>query len=117
MQDLSSQNTDSLVVVCGLSFSVACEICYLTKDRTHVPCIASWILNHWATKEVPENKNLNSSLPLAVGQQPWPSPLDWVQSTLPVVVGCGDRRDGGLVGPQPMRTWVCEGQVAGDSTP
>ena len=25
----------------------------LTRDRTCVPCIARWILNHWATKEVP----------------------------------------------------------------
>ena len=22
-----------------------------TKDRTHVPCIAGWTLNHWATRE------------------------------------------------------------------
>ena len=24
-----------------------------TKDWTHVPCIAKWILNHWTTSEVP----------------------------------------------------------------
>ena len=23
-----------------------------TRDRTHVPCIGRWILNHWATREV-----------------------------------------------------------------
>ena len=25
----------------------------LTRDRTHIPCIARWILNHRATKEIP----------------------------------------------------------------
>ena len=24
-----------------------------TRDRTHVPCIGRWILNHWSTREVP----------------------------------------------------------------
>lgn len=24
----------------------------LTRDRTHVSCTGSWILNHWTTKEV-----------------------------------------------------------------
>ena len=24
-----------------------------TMDQTHVPCIARWILNHWAIREVP----------------------------------------------------------------
>ena len=24
------------------------------RDRTHVPCVGRWILNHWTTKEVPE---------------------------------------------------------------
>ena len=24
-----------------------------TRDRTHVPCIGRWILNHWTTREVP----------------------------------------------------------------
>ena len=23
-----------------------------TRDRTHVPCIDRWILNHWTTREV-----------------------------------------------------------------
>ena len=23
-----------------------------TKDRTHVPCVGRWVLNHWTTKEV-----------------------------------------------------------------
>ena len=25
----------------------------LTRDRTHIPCIAKQILNHWTTREVP----------------------------------------------------------------
>ena len=25
----------------------------LTRDQTHLPCIARWILNHWTTREVP----------------------------------------------------------------
>ena len=25
-----------------------------TRDRTHVPCIDRWILNHWTAKNVPE---------------------------------------------------------------
>ena len=24
-----------------------------TRARTHIPCIGRWILNHWATREVP----------------------------------------------------------------
>ena len=24
-----------------------------SRDRTHVPCIGRWILNHWTTKKVP----------------------------------------------------------------
>ena len=26
-----------------------------TGDKTHVPCIAKWILNHWTTREVPQD--------------------------------------------------------------
>ena len=26
-----------------------------TRDPTHVSCIGMWILNHWATREVPES--------------------------------------------------------------
>ena len=25
------------------------------RDRTHVPCVGRWILNHWTAREVPEN--------------------------------------------------------------
>ena len=24
-----------------------------TRDRTHIPCISRWILNHWTTMEAP----------------------------------------------------------------
>ena len=30
-----------------------------TWDRTHIPCIGRWILNHWATREVPLKYLLN----------------------------------------------------------
>ena len=30
----------------------------LTRDRTHVPCIARWILNHGTTREVPQARFL-----------------------------------------------------------
>ena len=33
-----------------------------TTDRTHVPCIGRWILNHWTAKEVPTMNILNNFL-------------------------------------------------------
>ena len=30
------------------------DISSLTRDRTSVPCVARWILNHWTTREVPQ---------------------------------------------------------------
>ena len=27
----------------------------LTRDQTYIPCIERWILNHWTTREVPQN--------------------------------------------------------------
>ena len=61
MWDLSLWRTDCLVVACGLSVaacrlsrSVACgKLSSLTRDQTHLPCTAGWILNHWTTREVP----------------------------------------------------------------
>ena len=44
---------DSLVVVHGLSCSLACGILVLTRDPTHIPWIARKILNHCTTREVP----------------------------------------------------------------
>ena len=41
--------------LCKLSWSAAREICFLTRDQTHVPCIARQILNRWTTKEVPQS--------------------------------------------------------------
>ena len=29
------------------------DLSFLTRDRTCVPCIARWILNHWTTRKVP----------------------------------------------------------------
>ena len=34
------------------------DLSYQIRDQTLVPCIARWILNHWATKEVPVNISL-----------------------------------------------------------
>ena len=31
-----------------------------TMDRTHVPCTAMWILNHWTTREVPPSHSLKN---------------------------------------------------------
>ena len=30
----------------------------LTRDRTHVPCIGKWLLNHWTTREFPASSVL-----------------------------------------------------------
>ena len=30
------------------------DLSSLTRDRTHVPCTARWILNHWTTRKVLE---------------------------------------------------------------
>ena len=38
------------VVVQGFSCSVACGI-FLDRNRTRVPCIGRWILNHWTTRK------------------------------------------------------------------
>ena len=57
MQDLFVAVPDSLVVVCGLCAGLAApwhvDNSSLTRDQTHVPCIARQILNHWTTREVP----------------------------------------------------------------
>ena len=40
----------------GTRAQLACGIqalSSLTRDRTQVPCIGRWILNHWTTREVP----------------------------------------------------------------
>ena len=34
----------------------------LTRDGTHVPCIARWILNHWTTREVPNSAFLGADV-------------------------------------------------------
>ena len=37
-----------------------------TRDQTHVPCTGRQILNHWATKEVPDSAFLTSSQVVSV---------------------------------------------------
>ena len=29
------------------------DLSYLTRNRTHAPCIEVWSLNHWTTRDVP----------------------------------------------------------------
>ena len=56
------QRMDSLVVACGLSSCSARawllyrmgDLSSLRGDRTRIPCLARWILNHWTTREIPK---------------------------------------------------------------
>ena len=60
-RNLSLWHMDSLVVVCrlssyGMQTWLLCSLWDLssqTWDQTCAPCITRWILNHWATREVP----------------------------------------------------------------
>ena len=60
MRDLALQLMDSLVVARRLSSCRAraswlysmWDLHSLTRDATHIPCIARLILNHWTTREV-----------------------------------------------------------------
>ena len=52
------EHMGSVVAVLGLSCPAPCGILVPTRDRTHVPCIERWILNHWTTREVPLKKFL-----------------------------------------------------------
>ena len=29
------------------------DLSFLTRDGTHVPCIARWVINHWTSRKVP----------------------------------------------------------------
>ena len=41
--------------LCGMSLVTPCHVgSSPTRDGTHVPCIARWILNHQTTSEVPK---------------------------------------------------------------
>ena len=44
---------------CGAQAKLPCSmwnLSSLTRDRSHIPCIGRWILNHWITREVPRAK-------------------------------------------------------------
>ena len=62
LQSTDSSCTGSIVVVCGLSSSMACGI-FWTRDRTHVPCIGRQIPIHCATRKVPRLHSCKSLLP------------------------------------------------------
>ena len=49
---VGSRARGTVVVVHGLSCSVACGVCW-DRDWNCLPCLARQILNHWTTKEVP----------------------------------------------------------------
>ena len=50
LQLLGSRSQASVVVARGLRCLSECGI-FLEQGSTRVPCIARWILNHWATRE------------------------------------------------------------------
>ena len=60
VQDFSLQPTDSLVLASGLpSYGTQAYLLHgmwdlssLTRDWTHIPCIAKWILKPWTTRKV-----------------------------------------------------------------
>ena len=57
LQSTGSRRAGSVVVACGLSScgSQAYLLCGMWDTaQTHVPCIGRWILNHCATREVPQ---------------------------------------------------------------
>ena len=47
-------HVDSVAAACRLSCPGTWGLSSLNRDRTFIPCIARRILNHWATREVPE---------------------------------------------------------------
>ena len=53
LRSMGSRCAGSVVVAHGLSCSTACGI-FRTRAQTCVPCIGRWILNHCATREVPD---------------------------------------------------------------
>ena len=43
---------------CGARALLPCHMQDLkspAKDRTHIPCIGSWVLNYWTAREVPKS--------------------------------------------------------------
>ena len=47
------------------------DLSSLTRDRTHIPCIARQILNLWTIKEVPKKNVLNKKIILDPPAQSW----------------------------------------------
>ena len=68
--------TDSLAVghghwsACAQLLRSMWDLSLPTRDWTHVPCIATWILNHWTTREVPSSFIYWLS-PLSRKSDPW----------------------------------------------
>ena len=68
-----------------------------TRDQTHVPCIARWILNHWTTREAPGHCVLNQMNQYFKNQD-----ICWEQSEFPTFFGKSE--DLASVSPNPHRT-------------
>ena len=49
----SLEREGSVVTAHGLLLLAVWNLSSLIRDRTHVPCMARQILNHWTTREVP----------------------------------------------------------------
>ena len=45
------------------------DLCALTRDGTHVPCIATQILNQWTTPEIPSFSDIKRVCPLVIVHQ------------------------------------------------
>ena len=48
------EDVGSVLRCVGLSSCHIWDLCSLTRDQTHVPCIGRQNLNQWTTKEVPK---------------------------------------------------------------
>ena len=78
-----------LTVVHGLSCPLVYGIfSYRTRDRTHIPCVGTWLLNHWTTREVlmqadsssePPGKQQNPRIVFAVFWKGCPDSLQIVK--------------------------------------
>ena len=68
-----------------------------TRDQTHVPCMARWILSQWTTREVPGHCVLNKMNQCFKNQD-----ICWEQSGFPIFFEKSD--DLASVSPNPHRT-------------
>ena len=66
----SSWRISSLAVVCVLSCPLRMwDLSSPIRDQTHIPYIGRWLLNYWATKEVPRYSSSDEHLKKKKNQQ------------------------------------------------